>query len=66
VAFVFDGQSLTIYVNGKRLTTVKVPSRKATASVIGIGGYQGLIDEIRVWDGVRSAAEIKTDMSTAI
>jgi hypothetical protein len=34
--------------------------------VIGIGGYQGLIDEIRVWDGVRSAAEIKTDMSTAI
>ena len=74
VATTYDGTQLRIYVNG-----VQVGSRAITGSIVAASGplrfggnavwgeyFIGLLDEIRIYDGARTAVEIQTDMNTAV
>lgn len=74
LAFTYDGATEKLYVNG-----VLVASRAQTGAisaangVLHIGGdsvwgehFQGLIDEVRIYNRALSAAEIQTDMNAAI
>ena len=74
LAVTFDGRRLWLYVNGTH-----VSSRAATGSILRthdplwIGGnhpygeyFQGLIDEVRVYDRVLTASEVRAEMSTPI
>jgi hypothetical protein len=74
LAATYDRVTLRLYVNG-----VQVASRALTGPIatsnnpLQIGGdsiygqyFQGLIDEVRVYNRVLSQAEIQTDMNTAV
>ncbi|HVU64269.1 MAG TPA: LamG-like jellyroll fold domain-containing protein, partial [Phycisphaerales bacterium] len=67
----FDGTTLRLYINGQLDNTAVAPSPTVYYAtdmpiVIGAGNFglgyarnfQGLIDEVRIWDHVRTAAEI--------
>jgi hypothetical protein len=68
-AMTWDGTTLHAYVNGVEKVTVPVPNMLHTgASVLTIGGYppnyfNGQIDEFRIWNVARSAAEIMSTMN---
>ncbi|MGA4989227.1 LamG-like jellyroll fold domain-containing protein [Nonomuraea bangladeshensis] len=74
VALTYDGATAVVYVNGTELGQVPVVGEVVDdAGVLRIGGnsswgefYSGLIDEVRVYNRVQSAAEIQTDMNTPI
>jgi chitodextrinase len=70
----YDGTTLRFYVNG-----VQVSSRAQTGAIVTsnnplqIGGdslyghyFQGMIDEVRVYDTALTAAQIQADMNTPI
>ena len=74
IAATYDGTRLRIYRNG-----VETGSRALSGSLVAtrdplkFGGsavwsewFKGAIDEIRIWNGARSAAEIQGDMDTPI
>jgi hypothetical protein len=75
VAVTYDGANQRLYVNG-----VQVASRAQTGSMalgngpLRIGGngswatefFQGLIDDVRVYNRALTATEIATDMSTPV
>jgi PKD repeat protein len=74
LAATYDGTTQRLYVNG-----VQVGSRpytgiiRASASPLRIGGdgiwgefFQGLIDEVRIYNRALSVSEIQTDMSTPV
>ena len=74
LATTFDGTQLRIYVNG-----VQVGSRTVTGNIVASAGplrfggnsvwgeyFNGLIDEIRLYDGARTQAEIQADMDTPV
>ena len=74
LATTFDGAQLRIYVNG-----VQVGSRAVTGNIVASAGplrfggnsvwgeyFNGLIDEIRLYDGARTQAEIQADMDTPV
>jgi hypothetical protein len=74
IAMTFDGNTLTLYVNGTPVAT-----RGATGAVqtntnaLRIGGnvpygefFTGIIDEVRVYNRALTAAEIQTDMTTPL
>jgi hypothetical protein len=74
VALTFDGTMLRLYVNGSQ-----VSSRATTGAILRttrplwIGGnspygeyFQGLIDEVRVYDRPLSRAEVRAEMSRPI
>jgi hypothetical protein len=74
LAVTYDGATLRMYVNGRR-----VSSRAVTGTVespqtpLWIGGnepygehFDGLIDEVRVYDRALSEAEIRRDMGRAV
>jgi hypothetical protein len=74
LAATYDGAMQRLYING-----VQVASRAQTGSIatstnaLRIGGntvwgeyFQGRIDEVRVYNRALSAAEIQTDMNTAV
>jgi N,N-dimethylformamidase beta subunit-like protein/concanavalin A-like lectin/glucanase superfamily protein/galactose oxidase-like protein/Big-like domain-containing protein/Kelch motif protein len=74
LAATYDGATLRLYVNG-----VQVGSRAQTGSIavstraLRIGGnavwgeyFNGLIDDVRVYNRALSAAEIQTDMTTPV
>jgi len=73
-ALTYDGAALRLYVNG-----VQVASRARTgnlltsANPLQIGGdsihgqyFSGIIDEVRIFNRARTAAEIQGDMQTPI
>jgi beta-lactam-binding protein with PASTA domain len=75
LATTYDGSSQRFYVNGVLVRTVANPGTIVQANgALRIGGnasstgefFQGLIDEVRVYNRALSAAEIATDMTTAI
>ncbi len=73
LAVTYDGATIRLYVNG-----VQVSSRARTGNILtstnslrigstGSGRYfQGLVDEVRVYNVALTAAQIQSDMSTPI
>jgi hypothetical protein len=69
VAGVYDGSSLTIYVNGQEAGSVEVNGVPATGvgplrfggNASGDRGYRGKIDEVRIWHVARSAEQLSVD-----
>ena len=74
LALTFDGTIIQLYVNGVLAASEPVAgSIIATAGPLRIGGntiwgeyFQGLIDEVRVYSRVLTAAEIQGDMESPV
>ena len=74
LAVTFDGSTLRLYDNGIQVNSINAGGKMRTgAGPLRIGGdsvwgeyFNGLIDEVRVYNRALSAAEIQTDMNTAI
>ncbi len=70
----YDGTLLRLYVNGAQVSSVPaVGSVVASADPLRIGAdltwgeyFQGRIDNVRVYSRALAAAEIQTDMATAV
>ena len=67
VAVTFDGTDYILYIDGNIIYTYSGASGKIPVNTpiksIGLR-FRGRIDELRVWDDVRSEAEIKDNMTT--
>ncbi len=74
LAITYDSANLRLYVNGVQVSVQAVSGAMPTStSPLRIGGdsvwgeyFKGLIDEVRIYNRALSAAEIQTDMNTAI
>ncbi len=73
VATTYDGTNLRYYQNGVLVkTTAHSGAINVSTGVLHIGGnssvdmFKGLIDEVRVYNTALSAAQITTDMNTAV
>jgi len=74
VAATYDGTTQRLYVNGTQVSTLAASGTIQTStSPMRIGGntvwaewFNGLIDEVRVYNRALSATEIQADMTTAI
>ena len=73
LASTYDGTTLRLFVNGTQVATARRRAMPNTADPLRIGGnaiwgeyFSGLIDEVRVYNRALSAAEIGTDMNTAV
>jgi hypothetical protein len=74
VAATYDGATLRLYINGTQVATRAIGgSVAATTGALRIGGnlfwgeyFAGLIDEVRVYARVLTAAEITSDMNKAV
>lgn len=74
LAFTYDGATERLYVNGVLVTSrAQTGAISASNGVLHIGGdsvwgehFQGLIDEVRIYNRTLSAAEIQTDMNNPI
>jgi len=75
LATTYDGANQRFYVNGVLVgTTPRTGTIAETNGAIRIGGnnsslqefFQGMIDEVRIYNRALTAAEIQTDMVTAI
>jgi chitodextrinase len=70
----YDGSSLRLYVNGVQVSSVPASGNIINSTgLLKIGGnavwgewFNGLIDEVRVYNRALSAAEIQTDMNTPV
>src|SRR5262249_52113816 len=74
LAATYNGSRLTLYVNGNRIKTKSVTGRIATSNrLLEIGGdsvpgqsFNGLIDEVRVYNHALTQSQVRTDMRTPI
>jgi chitodextrinase len=74
LALTFEGTTLTLYVNGTAVATQPaIGTLQTNSNPLRIGGnvpygefFQGLIDEVRVYNRALSAAEIQADMVTPV
>ena len=74
VAATYDGAQVRMYINGVQVSsTPTTGSIQSTTTPLRIGGntystefFQGLIDEVRIYNRVLTQAEIQTDMTTPI
>jgi chitodextrinase len=74
VASTFDGTTLRLYVNGTQVaSTPAVGPIAASADPLRIGAdltwgeyFDGRIDNVRVYNRALAAAEVQTDMNTAV
>jgi len=74
LAVTYDGATLRLYVNGAQVSSQAQTGNIATSTnPLQIGGdsingqyFQGTIDEVRVYNRALTAAQIQTDMNTAI
>ena len=70
----YDGANVRLYVNGTLVaTTPKTGAITTSTNPLQIGGdslysqyFNGLIDEVRVYNTALTAAQIQTDMTTPI
>jgi glucose/arabinose dehydrogenase/PKD repeat protein len=72
LAMTYDGTNMRLYVNGALVATRVAAKPKVDGLKLQIGAYkttnfyEGLIDEVRVYNRALSATEIGTDMNTAV
>jgi Concanavalin A-like lectin/glucanases superfamily len=74
LALTYDGASLRLYLNGAQVASRAVSGDiKRTKNPLWIGGnhpygeyFDGLIDEVRVYDRVLTPSELRAEMSTPI
>jgi hypothetical protein len=72
LAMTYDGVSLRLYVNGILVSTRAAAKPTVNGLKLAIGAYktsnffEGLIDEVRIYNRVLSATEIGTDMNSAV
>ena len=74
VAATYDGTQLRMYINGMPVSsTPDTGTIQTTTTPLRIGGntygsefFQGLIDEVRIYNRALTQAEIQTDMTTPI
>jgi hypothetical protein len=74
LAVTYDGRTLRLYVNGDQVSKRSVTGEiLRTDDPLWIGGnhpfgeyFQGLIDEVRVYDRVLTPSEVRAEMSTPI
>jgi hypothetical protein len=74
LAVTYDGASLRLYTNGVLTSSVaKTGSLAVSNNTLDIGGdaiysqyFQGVIDEVRVYNRALSVAELQSDMTTPI
>jgi glucose/arabinose dehydrogenase/PKD repeat protein len=74
LAATYDGSALRLYVNGTLVTTLTVSgSLAATTNPLRIGGnsiwgeyFNGLIDDVRIYNRALTAAEIQSDLATPV
>ena len=74
LAVTYDNATLRLYINGVQASSVAYTGNLITsANPLQIGGdslygqyFQGIIDEVRVYDRALSQAEIQADMNTAV
>ncbi len=74
LASTFDGSTVRLFVNGVQVATLAQTSPlSVTTATLQIGAdaytgenFAGLIDEVRVYNRALSAAEIQSDMATAV
>ncbi|MEU3173021.1 LamG domain-containing protein [Streptomyces sp. NPDC007000] len=73
IAATFDGQTARVYVNGSLSGSGDMPfvDEAGAVTLIGkkvhqgrtIGYFKGAVDEVRIWNRVRSATELTEDMN---
>ena len=74
VAATYDGSTIRVYRDGTEIATETVTGAiTASSGPLRIGGtqlwsewFEGMIDEVRVYNRALSVAEIKTDMETRV
>ena len=73
LAATYDRATIRLFVNGVQVSTAAQTAAVSTSNaVLTIGAdfygeyFAGLIDEVRIYNRALSAAEIQTDMSTAV
>ncbi len=74
LAATYDGANIRLFVNGTQAATIAQTGAIATSTgVLHIGGnavwgewFQGMIDEVRIYNRALSAAEIQTDMALSV
>jgi hypothetical protein len=74
LAATYDGANLRLYVNGVQVGSLaQTGSMLVSARTLRIGGnsvwgeyFNGLIDDVRIYNRALSATEIQTDMSTPV
>jgi PKD repeat protein len=74
LAATYDGATLRLYVNGTQVDSrAQTGTIQSSTSALSIGGdslygqyFAGRIDEVRIYNRALSAAEIQTDMNTAL
>ena len=73
LAMTWDGTALRLFVDGAEVAASPSPAPLiATSGAVRIGGtsaagqfFNGLIDEVRIFDHARTPAEIAADMNAA-
>jgi subtilisin family serine protease len=71
LAFSSDGTTLSLYINGQLVATEAAVAVSATSSPLKIGtslwgNFDGLIDDVRVYDSTLSEARIQADRDTGL
>ncbi|MEV0166601.1 deoxyribonuclease NucA/NucB [Nonomuraea fuscirosea] len=75
LAVTYNGTIITLYLNGTQIDQTPMTGNLAdSGGVLRLGGndvwedefYSGLIDEVRVYNRVQTAAEIQADMNTPV
>jgi glucose/arabinose dehydrogenase/PKD repeat protein len=74
LAVTYDGAALRLYVNGTQVsTTAKTGGIATSTNPLTIGSdpiygqyFQGMIDDIRVYDSALTGSQIQTDMNTPV
>lgn len=65
IAYTYDKDSLTVYEDGQVVSQSAITTRPfADGFTFGGEGFDGFIDEIRVWNICRSQAQIQRTMNT--
>lgn len=71
LAVVYSNKQPSLYVNGTLVKTGSTSTKSLVRPSLGFGGgiygyYQGHLDELRIWDGVRTPAQIQASQNTAV